>query len=100
MPSLYAVEIVPVLDEGVDGLTHTVCVTDVWDIAVDAAQYCVESYPVRYAEYRVELSNHANARVYARWHVINSGPNAPLVLDGRVRWRGFLDAQDRAETAQ
>lgn len=92
MPT-YAVTVIPALDRA-DGVSHTVCLTDVWDIAVDAAQYCVESYPVRYAEYRVELSNHANARVYARWHVFNSGPNAPLVLGG------FLDAQDRAETAQ
>ena len=94
MSPMYVVTVIPVLDRG-DGIAHEVCMTDVWDIAVDAAQYCVESYPVRYAEYRVELSNHANARVYARWHVFNSsGAFAPLVLGG------FLDAQDRVETAQ
>lgn len=93
MSPMYVVTVIPVLDRA-DGVSHTVCLTDVWDIAVDAAQYCVESYPVRHAEYRVELCNHANARVYARWHVFNSSPNAPLVLGG------FLDAQDRVETAQ
>lgn len=87
MPT-YAVTVIPALDRA-DGVSHTVCLTDVWDIAVDAAQYCVESYPVRYAEYRVELSNHANARVYARWHVLQDSAGARTVCGG------FLDGADR-----
>lgn len=84
----YMVTVVPILDS-CDGIPHTVCVTDVWDIAIAAADYCRQYYPVRHPQYRVDINSAINGVLYARWHVSED-------RDGvRTDVGGFLDREDR-----
>lgn len=83
----YSVTVLPPYGTGT--LLDSVSVTDTWEIAVEIAMHCVQRYPVRYAEYEVEIRAAANVQVYAHWRVRGEQDGTRTVSGG------FLNGADR-----